>query len=183
MTSTRQLSEFRLATIASLAKRSERRLGRTAVMKLAFLLQSLRDYPLMYAFKLYTYGPYDSQVLEDLKVAELRGGVRSAVFLWTGGVGYEISAGDDVETLAGGAEFTEKQSDDLDWVLAEFGSRTAGDLEIASTIVFVDRELHRHGKQSPIEDVVTRVHAIKPHHSVERIQEEARRLHSRGWLT
>ncbi len=183
MTSAEPLSEFRLATIASLAQRSERRLGRTAVMKLAFLLQVLRGYPLMYSFRLYTYGPYDGQVLEDLKVAEIRGGIHSAAFIWAGGVGYEISKGDNVESLLKGANLTEKQSNDLDWVLSEFGNRTAGDLEIASTIVFVDRELERQGKRGSIEDVVTRVHAIKPHHSVERINEEARRLQSKGWLS
>ena len=42
-------------------------LGRTAIMKLIFLLQEGKGLPVGYDFRLYSYGPYDSEVLQDLE--------------------------------------------------------------------------------------------------------------------
>jgi hypothetical protein len=54
--------------------------------------------PLGYSFRLYTYGPYDSQILEDLKIAEGRGAILCRKFDWQGGTGYEIKAGHPIMT-------------------------------------------------------------------------------------
>ena len=48
-------SWFRLAVLATLVKRAPQLPGRTAMMKFAYLLQTLRDVPLGYRFRLYTY--------------------------------------------------------------------------------------------------------------------------------
>src|SRR5262249_12172233 len=55
----------RLATIVALVERSSgKSLGRTAVMKLLYFLSALRGVQLGYRFTLYSYGPFDSEVLQ-----------------------------------------------------------------------------------------------------------------------
>src|ERR1700674_384358 len=57
----------RLAVLTRLVKRSPMKdLGRTAIMKLAYFLTIVRDVPLGYRFTLYSYGPSDSSVLQDV---------------------------------------------------------------------------------------------------------------------
>jgi len=58
----------RLALLAEFARRAK--LGRTAIMKLCFFLQESRGLPLGYQFSLYSYGPFDSDVLSDISSAE-----------------------------------------------------------------------------------------------------------------
>ena len=68
----------RLATIAYLCTRAPGEgIGRTAVMKLCYFLQTLKGVPLGYRFTLYSYGPFDSDVLSDLGTAESRKAVSS----------------------------------------------------------------------------------------------------------
>ena len=131
---------LRVAVITSLAQRASAGVGRTALMKLAFILQILKDAPLSYSFRLYTYGPYDPQVLEDLKIAERLGGVSSQAFEWQGGMGYEIIPGAKAaEVIARAGKSLEELEEGLDWVVSEFAGQSASDLEIVSTIIYVDR--------------------------------------------
>ena len=44
-------------------------LGRTALMKLLFLLTTIKSVPLGYRFRMYNYGPFDSEVLSDIDYA------------------------------------------------------------------------------------------------------------------
>ena len=62
--------------------------------------------PLGYSFRLYTYGPYDPQLLEDLKIAKGRGAILCRKFDRQGGTGYEIKTGHPIMTreLAADAE-------------------------------------------------------------------------------
>src|SRR5262249_30687971 len=132
-------SVIRRAVIVALAGRLNDRLGRTGLMKLIYFLQTLRGAPLGYSFRLYTYGPYDGQVLEDLGITQSLRGVRTREFQWPGGAGYLISEGEATESILARAR-TEIAgiNDDLDWVVNEFGNRSASDLELASTIVYID---------------------------------------------
>ena len=41
-------------------------LGKTAIMKFMFMLQQVYKVPLGYDFKIYTYGPYSSEVMDDM---------------------------------------------------------------------------------------------------------------------
>jgi len=181
MTTTRETANLRTAVITELARRASTSIGRTAIMKLTYFLQTLRDAELGYSFRLYNYGPYDGQVLEDLKIAEQLGGVHSEEFEWQGGSGYEIKPGvnaDDVVKRA--KQQLETLSGDIDWVVKEFANRSASDLEVASTAIYVDRSLRP--QKLSIEDLVARVHAIKRHHSISKIDAEIRRLNDKRFL-
>ena len=62
-------NEARLALITVLAARSKGGyMGRTALMKYMYLLQTVRGLPLNYRFTLYSYGPFDADVLVDLSM-------------------------------------------------------------------------------------------------------------------
>ena len=59
----------RLGVFAELAKSAKNAFGRTALMKLCYFLQEVKGVPLRYEFSLYSYGPFDSDVLADLQTA------------------------------------------------------------------------------------------------------------------
>ena len=173
--------ELRLATIAALVADAPLRLGRTALMKCLYLLQTLRGVPLGYRFSLYSYGPFDQEVLGDLAHAEADGRVKSRLVPFPNeSYGYELApAPRSARRLEAAAPYAEE----LEWVLGEFGSRSAGELEMASTIVYVDRSNAANGLRVPPDQLVDRVREIKPHLVVERIRAEAANLQDKGYLT
>ncbi|MCH8149890.1 MAG: hypothetical protein IH987_18235 [Planctomycetes bacterium] len=162
--------------IETLARKCPNRMGRTALMKFMYFLQTLRNVPLGYRFSLHSYGPFDSDVLSDLGEAELLGYVNSEVKDYPGGYGYEIK---DTEPPSK-SEFLDEHEDDIGWVIDEFGSDKSADLELSSTIVFADRE-ERPCSQST-EDLASLVHQVKPHFSKARIIQRIERLEEKGIL-
>lgn len=175
-------TDFRLAIISALVKHAPHALGRTAMMKLIYFLQTLHKVPLEYDFRIYTYGPYDSQVLEDLKVAELKGGVKSSVVGYPVGNGYAIAPGAEADAVVARspsiADFVSK----IRAVLADFGNRTATDLEMASTIVFVDRAEASSGNVLALSDAAQKVLEMKPRLDLNRILQEAIALKDKGYI-
>ena len=80
----------RLGILAELARQA--RLGRTALMKILFFLQESRGVPLNYQFSLYSYGPFDSDVLSDISSAERLNVLKSTTIYYPSGIGYDILA-------------------------------------------------------------------------------------------
>jgi len=165
------ISEFRRALISVLAARSKGgNMGRTALMKYMYLLQTVRGVPLGYRFTLYAYGPFDSDVLVDLSVAEAFEAVTSELELYSGGYGYKIRPAHNSKWLEKRSEkFLSRYSKDVDWVIKHFGSFTSAELELVGTIVYVDREALGGRKQAGLENIAKLVHEIKPHFSKEKI--------------
>jgi uncharacterized protein len=158
-----------IATVISEAKHS---VGRTAVMKFLYLLQTLRGVPLGYRFSLYTYGPFDHEVLADLAQAESQKLVRSTLVAYQNGShGYEIEA-----RLQRAKAPLGDYRDDIRWVLDRFGGCSASELEMTSTIVFVDRSAKQRDVTISLAELARKVHSIKPHLPLERIEREAGRL-------
>jgi len=178
-----QHQQDKLAIISELVKRAPRRLGRTALMKCLYFLKVLRGVPLPYSFRLYTHGPFDSDVLDDLQYAQALGAVESSIVTYPGGAGYVLHVGPQAEQIGNQAiDFINQYRDSLDWVLAEFGNRSALDLEMASTLIFVDRSLAEKGSRVSISGLTKKVHDIKPHLTTEAIEREATSLKERGFL-
>lgn len=174
---------LRLGTLIDLVARSNDKLGRTALMKLAFLLQTVRGVPLGYDFRLYTYGPYDADVLNDLGQAEAMRAIESTLVAFPGGYGYEFSAGperDRVRTMAG--PDIEKYHDDLSWVLGEFGSRSAADLKLLSTIVYADRDVLDRRQRVSLDELCRQVREIKPRFSEDYVKQNIGFLNDRRIL-
>src|ERR1700737_3830914 len=135
----------RLGLLPALAEQAAAgHIGRTALMKYMYFLQVLRGVPLGYNFSLYSYGPFDSDVLADLSSAEALNIVHVTPVEFSGGYGYRIQPGARSEAAKRSvSQFLEKHRGDIDWLFASFGSLNSAELELASTIVYVDRELSR----------------------------------------
>ncbi len=156
--------QLRLSILSKLVAEAPAKPGRTALMKFAYLLQTVRRVPLGYQFKLYNYGPYDAAVLSDLSQASMFDATESETVYYPSGYGYEYSPGENYEELCQKdkvelAEF----DDDIDWVLKEYGDWSASQLELLSTVVFAEREMQRKQKSAPKTDLCQRVKGIKPH--------------------
>jgi len=162
------------ALLTALVKQAPRQqLGRTALMKLLFLLTAVRDVPLHYRFRMYTYGPFDSDVLSDVDYAARLDALSVEIERYPNGYGYQIGLGTKAEAVMDlGRPFLDEYQEDIDWVTRDFAPRTAGDLELLSTIVYVNRE-HR---VSSLDEIVDIVRELKPRFTEQSIRQETRRL-------
>lgn len=173
----------RIAVIADLIGKAPAGFGRTALMKCLYFLQTVRRVPLGYHFRLYTYGPFDSDVLSDLSLAERFGLIESTLSRFSGGYRYELAAGPSAQAvIARAGEFPEDYRADIDWVIETFGHRTALELESASTLVFTDRSVRERGGPLSFGALVQQVHEVKPHLAMHAIEREARNLKEQGLI-
>lgn len=179
-----ELQDARLAVITELASRTQGGyVGRTALMKFCYLLQTVRGVPLGYRFTLYSYGPFDSSVLSDLSTAENLQAVQSNLTFYPGGYGYQIRKGKSGDSiLKEGAQFLENYRGDIDWVLEQFGTHGSADLELESTIVYVDREAARKAERLSADQLTQRVRDVKPHFTEDYIREKVAALGEQGLL-
>jgi uncharacterized protein len=159
--------ENRVALIPVLAEHSpHQKIGRTAVMKFMYFLQTLRNVPLGYRFTLYSYGPFDSNVLADLSIAESLRAVQSETVLYSGGYGYEIRPAEKAKWLQKrAAKFIDEHKKDVRWVTERFGKLSSAQLELVGTIIYADREAAESNKAVHLDALARRVNEIKPHFS------------------
>jgi uncharacterized protein YwgA len=155
----------RLGILAELARQA--RLGRTALMKILFFLQESRGVPLNYQFSLYSYGPFDSDVLSDISSAERLNVLKSTTIYYPSGIGYEYSRGtgaDSIEDLA--EEFVEAHQGDINWALEHFSRKTAAELELLSTILYIAKY------QNPrtVDKLIEQVELAKPHFTHDQVR-------------
>lgn len=177
------LHDERIGVITRLAEKSSGNLGRTALMKFCYFLQTLRDVPLGYRFTLYSYGPFDSDVLADLDTAEALSAVESTVVPYQGGYGYEIKPSRQSEAaLRSAVQFLEKYEKDIDWVVGEFRGLNSAALELVSTIIYVDQEAVSARKSLKIDDLIQRVKYVKPHFTERQIRSHAENLAAKSLL-
>jgi uncharacterized protein len=171
-------NEHRLSLFPVLASKSKNhRMGRTALMKYMYLLQTVRNLPLGYYFTLYSYGPFDSDVLSDLSIAEVLGGVETQLELYLGGYGYRILPGRNAKWLERRAKkFVARYAADIDWVVKRFGTFTSAELELVGTIVYVDQESGSRKNRLTLDRIAKLVHEVKPHFSEDKVLEYARQL-------
>jgi hypothetical protein len=179
-----EIFKARLGLIPVLAERAAAgHIGRTALMKYAYFLQTLRGVPLGYKFSMYSYGPFDSDVLADLSSAEALDIVTIDTVQFSGGYGYRIKPGSHAENAKHEInDFLAKHNEDVDWLFEMFGHMQSADLELASTIVYVDREFAEGSQLNQKANVVTRVSQIKPHFSKKQIQTVVDDLLGKGVL-
>jgi uncharacterized protein len=173
----------RIAVMGYLARNIPTVLGRTALMKLCYFLQELRGVWLGYSFSLYSYGPFDSTVLSDLGEGEALGILRETIVYYPSSYGYRITCDMDADTLADlGGDLLQNHRDDIDWVVQEFGNFSAANLELASTLIYADREAHAAEEQISIAELTRRVHEVKPRFSDDHILRQAEYLSRRNLL-
>ncbi len=158
--------------------------GKTALQKMVYLFQTIYQTDCGYDFEFYTYGPFTSRLMDDLDFTEHIGGVKICS-VDTGKGGYEIVPGNDAEDiLKRGNEFFSPPDieDKFRRLLDNFGSFSATELELRSTIVYVDRDLQVRHSRSSEEEIVDLVKEIKPKFSPEEIQLAVEELEKKGFI-
>lgn len=166
----------RLAMISELVRRAGREVGQATLMNWLYLLKAVKHAPLPYSFSLYAYGPFDGSVIEDVQYAEYLGIIESKMVQYPGGYGYSFRTGPQADWIATQVDdFLNSQNDSIAWVLREFGERTAVELEIATTLIYVDRRGRVAGTASTA-DLVEVVRKVKPPRHKAMIAREAERL-------
>jgi hypothetical protein len=115
--------------------------------------------------------------LADLGNAEALSAVESEPVLYPGGYGYQIKPGTKAKWLQKrGSSFLNRHESDIKWVAQEFGSLTSSQLELVSTIIYVDREAKQNNEKIKLRDLAKRVHEVKPHFSDAQILSSAEQL-------
>lgn len=172
----------RMALLSKLVECSPNKvLGRTAIMKLVYFLTTLRDVPLGYRFTLYAYGPFDSEVLRDVDYASSLGALSTQLVRYPSGYGYSITTGSEIEEVESlGEKFVQAHQEDIDWVTAEFADLNASELELVSTIVYINRESE--DLPTTEDELAQRVHDVKPHFDAAQILRKIDNLREKNLL-
>lgn len=169
-----------------LARMVEKRpsLGKTAIMKSIFILQQVYKVPLGYDFEIYTYGPYSSDVTEIIQLAaDLDAITIDTVLFPPGHLGYELKPTAKTSRLVEAEQdFVMIHDDSITEVIQLFGDKTAKELELSSTIIYVFSNHFRNNWDTSVEAVCKSVHRIKPHFDITHIRKEYEALKSKGIL-
>jgi hypothetical protein len=178
-------SETRIAILARMVKSAPSKcLGRTQVMKLFYFLQEMKGISLGYDFRLFNYGPFDSEVLSDLASACVLGTVVEDTVLYPSGYGYAIKPGPQADRFeAALATQIETFEPLVDLVVQEFGAFTASELELRSTVFFVGREFEGCGQKVTADQITERVQRIKPHFDSDTIRKRVLEMVDKGNLS
>ena len=163
-------------TIASKLQGTEP--GRTALMKLAYFAQELKGVPLGYNFTLYSYGPFDSSVLSDLDIAQTMTAVNVRVNYHGLGYGYQITARPEWKPSKEIARYSVA----IEEIVERFGRLKPSELELLSTLVYVDRDAEDKNRTLTFDRLIENTHEIKPHFSKSTIKAKAEELANEGIL-
>ena len=154
-------------------------IGKTAIMKCLYLLQTIKKVPLEHHFEIYTYGPYSSEIMDEIDYANQSGYLDvSSVSYPSGQFGYSISCSDKGKALLKSSSIVSKYSLDVQEIMTEFGEKTASDLELLSTLIFVSYVYKIHEK----EQICDLVKKIKPKFTLSKIEEEFVFLLNKSYL-
>jgi uncharacterized protein len=172
----------RYGVIAELARAQKKRgfsLGKTALQKEVYFLQTLHGVDCGYEFTLYTYGPFSSLLLADLDSVSVLGGVEVEYDAGLGG--YRILPGpENAKVIKSASDFLNEVRDSIESVIEEFGSMYARDLELLATIVYAEREARESGKPLSASDLTGVVKGVKPHFTDTQILEAIGKLVQKG---
>lgn len=163
-------TQERLILMADLAAK-EPGIGKTAMMKLMYLLQTLYKVPLGYDYKIYTYGPYCQTVMSDIEYAEFMNYISVEPITYKNGMsGYKIEATELGVAAINASTLDDKYANPIHEVVAFFGQKKARDLELYSTIVFVYFSCLENGWDNSKEEICNTVKSIKPHFTLDTIK-------------
>ncbi|MCL4552880.1 MAG: hypothetical protein M1305_04925 [Candidatus Marsarchaeota archaeon] len=185
MSDTIRLDWDRYALITELACRyheSNHQLGKTHLQKMVYLLQEIWNVDCGYSFEIYTYGPFDAQLLTDLDFCEAIGAVQIQ-FRRNPYASYDITPGpEETATRRRGADFLSVSGPALDGAIEDFGRLSAKELELRATIVFVDREAKSGGIANRRSELVDTVRRLKPCFTVDHIDAALKDLEAKGHI-
>lgn len=163
----------RQALVAYLAEKCgpSGNLGKKAAQKYVHILTSLSRRSFGYDFSFYTYGPFSRELASDLDLLAA-GGVISVTYDSSDNA-YSITATQKTTNLV--RELPSSARDIADQVWMRFSGRTAKQLELISTILFVHDE---EGLKINSDAMTDRVKALKPKYTTEEVKKSQDELSS-----
>lgn len=172
----------RLLLMTELASRHPD-IGKTAMMKITYLMQTLRSVPFEYHFEIYTYGPYSQTLMDDIEYAESMEYIRVKPVNYGDGIyGYKINATQKGKKALDGAVDTSHYTAEMNDILDFFGDMNAKDIELYSTIVFVASSYRTNNWDTSCGNICATVGKIKPHFSKETIRSAFEDLKNNNFL-
>ena len=138
-------------------------MGKTAVMKTIFMLQQIKHIDLGCEFSIYTYGPYSADVMEDIDELVSDGFLSSNVYFYNNYIGYKLSA-----TESGAKAISNLKNENmvaLKEILDFVRGKSAKELELYSTIIYVEDWYLKNKKANDMAAIIKKVHELKPHFS------------------
>jgi uncharacterized protein YwgA len=174
----------RIAVITKIVEKKPG-IGKTAMMKCIYLLQRLYKVPLGYDYEIYTHGPYCSAVMAEIDFASFSHAIAVEKTTYTSGslkyTGYLLSPGEKAaDAIQKGAEFVSEHRQAIQNVVDLMGDKTAKELELLSTIVYIYHIHYKNNWGNMGDGVVENVHEIKPHFSVDTIEKAFNELRDKG---
>jgi len=158
-----------IAELASRLKDVSPQFGKTVLQKLVFILQEVYKVPCEYEYILYNYGPYSGDLAEDLSFFASMDGVSVQ---WNQGFGFKILPAGKTDHFRERAQnFLTTYNDAIEKVINNFGRMTAKELELRSTIIYVNKET-----SMAKDNLIKRVKEIKPHFSESEISNSIEQL-------
>ena len=143
-------------------------MGKTAVMKTIFMLQQVKHIDLGCEFSIYTYGPYNADVMEDIDELVSDGLLSSNIYFYKDYIGYTLSATDSGAKAV--PNLKDEDTSALKEILDFVSRKNAKDLELYSTIIYVEDWYLKNKKPNDMTAIIKKVHELKPHFSEEVIQ-------------
>lgn len=136
-------------------------LGKTAIMKMVYILQQVFDVKTNYSFGIYTYGPYSRDVSEDLDFLVYGQFVDAQIYEYEKFSAYKFS----VSSKGIESKGTISQNDDkkISSVLELFGDKKVKELELDSTIIFINHQYNQNKWEKSKSEIISDVRDIKSH--------------------
>jgi uncharacterized protein YwgA len=178
----------RYAIIADLADKLHNKFplfGKTILQKFVYLLQEGVGVDCDYSYEFYTYGPYSSQLSQDLDFVESAEGIKIHFENWGFG-GYAIEPGPQNSALRERAmEFLDSKEykKGVERLIADFENHWAKALELRSTILFVERDFKNVGQSSNIDRILSTVSELKPKFTEAEIRRAIMEMENKGYIS
>ncbi|MGB8006525.1 MAG: hypothetical protein WCF48_05295 [Terriglobales bacterium] len=130
-------------------------LGKIQLQKMIYFLQET-GVPLGYKFEIYHYGPYSFELSDQMSSLDSLGVL--AIGADPSGYGFNIKVGSHASKY----QIDKKYSPKLDYIVNKFGTDSPAQLEVKSTVHFVNKVLKKQMKSLPEKLVVEKVKELKP---------------------
>jgi len=172
-------TDERLGMICRIIKEKPE-IGKTALMKLLYILQQVYKVPMGYNYSIHTYGPYSTEVMNDVDYAEYLDLISVEVVPYSVGyTGYRLTPKDRISEAVEKANVSLLGYEDrINEAIDFFGEKTAKELELSTTIIYAYVNNFERVKESNNinEKIVEIVKKIKPLFTEELIREEFEEL-------
>ena len=156
-------------------------LGKTAVMKILFMLQQVKGVHTGYDFSIYTYGPYSPDVMEDIDDLVSKGLVICTMYPSHTYVGYKLTL-DDAAGINHIKGLNNHDSNSLNDIIKFAKGKKAKELELYSTIIYVDSLCKKNRRDASSNHVADEVQEIKPKFSMQEILDAHKSLKQQGFI-